>query len=83
MRALVGGGVIGTAVAAIALGVILVRRHEASSRVVSQIAPPARQQEALEELTKQELYERARKANVADRSKMSKDGLIKALRATS
>jgi hypothetical protein len=82
MRALVGG-VIGTAVAAIALGAILVRRRGPASRVVSQIAPPARRQEALEELTKQQLYERARKANVADRSKMSKDGLIKALRATS
>jgi hypothetical protein len=82
MKALVGGGAIGTAVAAISLGVILVRRRGPSGRGVSQIAPPARQ-EALEELTKQELYERARKANVADRSKMSKDGLIKALRATS
>jgi hypothetical protein len=78
-----GGGVIGTAVAAISLGVILVRRRGLSGRGVSQIARPARRQEALEELTKQELYERARKANVADRSKMSKDGLIKALRATS
>ena len=81
MKALVGGGAIGTAVAAISLGVILVRRRGPSGRGVSQIAPA--RQEALEELTKQELYERARKANVADRSKMSKDGLIKALRATS
>lgn len=82
MRALVGGGVIGTAVAAIASGVILVRRRGAPG-VATQIAPPAGRQEALEELSKRELYERARRANVADRSKMSKDALIKALRATS
>jgi hypothetical protein len=82
MRALVGGGVMGTALGGVALGVMLVRRREASGRVSSQIVPPTPRQEDLEELGKEELYERARKANIAGRSRMSKDRLIKALRAT-
>ena len=82
MRALVGGGAIGTALGGIAFGLMLVRRRGASSRVASQIAPPTRRQEDLEELRKEELYERARTAKIPGRSKMSKDGLITALRAT-
>lgn len=82
MRSLSSGGVIGTALGGIALGVMLVRRRAGSSRVASQIAPPKRRPEDLEELAKEELYERARKANIAGRSKMTKDGLINALRAT-
>ena len=78
MRSLLGGGVIG-----MALGVMLLRRRGASGRVARQIAPPHGRREDLEDLAKEELYERARKANVTGRSKMTKDGLIKALRATS
>jgi hypothetical protein len=83
MRSLLGGGVIGTALGGMALAVMLLRRRGASSQVASQIAPPNRRREDLEELAKEELYARARKANVTGRSKMTKDGLIKALRATS
>ena len=82
MRSLLSGGVIGTALGGIALGVMLVRRRGASSRVASQIAPPKGRREDLDELAKKELYERARKANIAGRSKMTRDGLINALRAT-
>jgi hypothetical protein len=82
MKALLGGGVIGTALGGIALGVMLVRRRGVSGHIASQIAPPMRRDEDLEELPKEQLYERARDANIAGRSKMSKDGLIKALRAT-
>lgn len=82
MRSLLSGGIIGTALGGIALGVMLVRRRGASSRVASQIAPQKLWWEHLEGLAKEELYERARKANIAGRSKMTKDGLINALRAT-
>jgi len=82
MRSLLGGGVIGMALGGMALGVMLLRRRSASGRVASQIAPPHGRREDLEELAKEELYERARQANIAGRSKMTKDGLIKALRAT-
>ena len=83
MRSLLGGGVIGMALGGIALGVMLVRRRGTSGQVASQIAPPQDRREDLEDLAKEELYERARQANVTGRSKMTKDGLIKALRATS
>ena len=83
MRSLLGGGVIGTALGGMALAVMLLRRRGASSQVASQIAPPHDRREDLEDLAKEELYERARKANVTGRSKMTKDGLITALRATS
>jgi hypothetical protein len=83
MRSLLGGGVIGMALGGMALGVMLLRRRGASGRVASQIAPPHGGREDLEDLAKEELYERARQANVTGRSKMTKDGLIKALRATS
>jgi len=83
MRSLLGGGVIGMALGGTALGVMLLRRRGASGRVASQIAPPHDRREDLEDLAKEELYERARQANVTGRSKMTKDGLIKALRATS
>jgi hypothetical protein len=83
MKALMGGGVIGTALGGgIALGVMLVRRRGVSGGVLSQIAPPTSQREDLEGLAKAELYERARRANIAGRSRMSKDRLIRALRAT-
>jgi hypothetical protein len=82
MRSLLGGGVIGTALGGMALGVMLVRRRGASGRVASQIAPPNGRREDLEDLAKEELYERARKANITGRSKMTKDDLIKTLRAT-
>jgi hypothetical protein len=83
MRSLLGGGVIGMALGGMALTVMLLRRRGASGRVASQIAPPHGRREDLEDLAKEELYERARQANVTGRSKMTKDGLIKALRATS
>jgi hypothetical protein len=83
MRSLLGGGVIGMALGGMALGVMLLRRRGASGRVASQSAPPHGRREDLEDLAKEELYERARQANVTGRSKMTKDGLIKALRATS
>jgi hypothetical protein len=82
MRSLLGGGVIGTALGGMALGVMLLRRRGASSRAASQIAPPNRRREDLEGLAKEELYERARRANIAGRSRMTKDVLINALRAT-
>jgi hypothetical protein len=82
MRSLLSGGVIGTALGGIALGVMLVRRRGASSRSLSQIAPPKGRGDDLDQLAKEELYDRARKANIAGRSKMTKDGLISALRAT-
>jgi hypothetical protein len=65
-----------------ALGVMLLRRRGASGRVASQTPPPNGRREDLGGLAKEELYERARTANIAGRSKMTKDGLIKALRAT-
>jgi hypothetical protein len=71
------------ALGGMALGVMLVRRRGTSGRVASQIAPPHDRGEDLEDLAKEELYKRARQANVTGRSKMTKDGLIKALRATS
>ena len=83
MRSLLGGGVIGTALGGMALAVMLLRRRGASSQVASRIAPPNRRREDLEELAKEELYARARQANVTGRSKMTKAGLITALRATS
>jgi len=82
MRSLLGGGIIGMALGGTALGFMLLRRRGASGRAASQIAPPQGRREDLEDLAKEELYERARKANVTGRSKMTKDGLIKALRAT-
>jgi hypothetical protein len=83
MRSLLGGGVIGMALGGMALGVMLLRRRGTSGQVASQIAPPLDRREDLEDLAKEELYKRARQANVTGRSKMTKDGLIKALRATS
>lgn len=80
MRALVGGGVIGTVLGGIAFGLMLVRRRGASGRVPSQIVPPTPCHEDLEDLRKEQLYERARTANITGRSKMSKHGLIMALR---
>jgi len=82
MRSLLGGGVIGMALGGMALGVMLLRRRGTSGQVASQIAPPHDRREDLEDLAKEELYKRARQANVTGRSKMTKDGLIKALRAT-
>lgn len=82
MRSLLGGGVIGTALGGTVLGAMLLRRRGASSRPAGQIGPPNRRREDLEGLAKKELYERARKANIAGRSKMTKDVLINALRAT-
>lgn len=40
-----------------------------------------RQQPQLEDLTKDELYERARAADIPGRSEMNKDELIRALRS--
>lgn len=42
---------------------------------------PARQDRSLEELTKEELYERAQAAEIEGRSTMSKDELVRALKA--
>jgi hypothetical protein len=82
MGSLLDGGIVGTTLGGIALGIVLVRRRGASRQVASQIVHPAHPQENLERLPKEELYERARKANIVGRSKMRKEGLIKALRAT-
>jgi hypothetical protein len=82
MRLFLGRGLIGTALGGSVLGLIVLRRRRASDRVASQIAPPNRRRKELEGLTKEELYERARRARISGRSKMSKADLIKALRAT-
>jgi hypothetical protein len=42
---------------------------------------PGGQQRSLEELTKEELYERAQAADIEGRSTMSKDELVRALKA--
>jgi hypothetical protein len=41
---------------------------------------PGRQERSLEELTKDELYERAQAADIEGRSTMSKDELVRALK---
>jgi hypothetical protein len=44
-------------------------------------AVPGRNERPLEELTKEELYERAQAADIEGRSTMSKDELLRALKA--
>lgn len=74
MRLLLAGGVLGTA-----LAILLVRRRGAPAALRGRV-PVLKRRTQLETLTKDELYERAQKADIPGRSEMTKDELIKALR---
>ena len=86
MRLLIFGAILGTALA------WLYRRQlagigESGVETLTQAASPARERveeltdrRPLEELTKEELYERAKQADIPRRSEMSKEQLIAALR---
>jgi DNA end-binding protein Ku len=76
MRLLLAGGVLGTAVA-----LLFLRRRGAPAWVNGRISPLRRRDANLQDLTRDELYERAQKADIPGRSEMTKDELIKALRA--
>ena len=56
---------------------------EASLSNISEARERKRKRQNLDELTKEELYDRASEADIAGRSKMSKDDLVKALRKAS
>lgn len=54
-----------------------------ASRARAAVPTPRRDESSLDELTKEELYERAQAADIEGRSTMSKDELIRALKARS
>ena len=96
MRMLVVGALLGTALGWIfrrQVLAVLERGSDAATRAagtardaVGTVAEAAREATAetpLEELTKEQLYERARAADIHGRSEMSKDELIAALRNAS
>jgi hypothetical protein len=56
---------------------------EKAARARAAVPTPRRNEPALDELTKEELYERAQAADIEGRSTMSKDELIRALKARS
>jgi hypothetical protein len=77
MRFLVVGGALGAVLA------FLLRKRDAVVGMLDQ-SPLNRARGAnLEDMTKDELYERAQKADIPGRSDMTKDDLIKALRSAS
>jgi hypothetical protein len=56
---------------------------EKAARARAAVPTPRRSEPPLDELTKDELYERAQAADIEGRSTMSKDELIRALKARS
>jgi hypothetical protein len=77
MRFLFLGGALGAVLA------FLLRNRGAKLGMLDQTPLSRVQATNLESMTKDELYERARKADIPGRSDMTKDELIKALRSAS
>lgn len=75
MRFLFLGGALGAVVA------FLLRNRDAVLGMIDQTPLNRVRGANLEDLTKDELYERAQKADIQGRSDMTKDELIKALRS--
>jgi hypothetical protein len=61
----------------------LVEAGRKQARRARTAAPARRNERPLDELTKEELYERAQAADIEGRSTMSKDELLRALKARS
>ena len=59
----------------------LVQAGRKQARRARTAAPTRRNERPLDELTKEELYERAQAADIEGRSTMSKDELLRALKA--
>jgi hypothetical protein len=77
MRFLFLGGALGIVVA------FLLRNRDAVRGMLDQKPLKRGRVSNLEDMTKDELYERAQKADIPGRSEMTKSELIKALRSTS
>jgi hypothetical protein len=77
MRFLFLGGALGIVVA------FLLRNRDAVRGLLDQTPLKRGRVSNLEDMTKDELYERAQKADIPGRSEMTKSELIKALRSTS
>ena len=77
MRFLILGGALGGVLA------LLLRKREAVLGMLDQTPLNKVRAQNLDEMTKDELYERAQKADIQGRSDMTKDELIKALRSAS
>jgi hypothetical protein len=77
MRFLLVGGALGAVLA------FLLRKHDAVRGMLDQTPLHQARASNLEDMTKDELYERARKSHIPGRSEMTKAELIKALRSTS
>lgn len=77
MRFLFLGGALGGVLA------FLLRNRDAVLGLLDQAPLKSVRASNLEEMTKDELYERAQKADIPGRSDMTKDELIKALRSAS
>ena len=77
MRFLFLGGALGGVLA------FLLRNRDAVLGMLDQTPLNRVRSQNLEEMTKDELYERAQKADIQGRSDMTKDELIKALRSAS
>jgi hypothetical protein len=78
MRFLFAGGALGAV-----LAFLLFRKRETVRGVLDQTPLDRGRVSNLEDLTKDELYARAQKADIPGRSDMTKDELIKALRSAS
>jgi hypothetical protein len=78
MRFLLAGGALGAV-----LAFLLLRKRDAVRGMHDQTSLNRGRVSNLEDLTKDELYARAQKADIAGRSEMTKDELIKALRSAS
>ena len=77
MRFLVLGGTLGLVVA------FLLRNRDAVRGMLDQTPLNRGRASNLEDMTKDQLYERAQKADIPGRSEMTKGELIKALRSAS
>ncbi len=77
MRFLFLGGALGAVLA------FLLRNRDAVLGMLDQAPLNRARASNLEDMTKDELYERAQKADIPGRSDMTKDELIKALRSAS
>lgn len=78
MRFLLAGGALGAV-----LAFLLFRKRDVVRGVLDQTPLDRGRVSNLEDLTKDELYARAQKADIPGRSDMTKDELIKALRSAS
>ena len=78
MRFLFAGGALGAV-----LAFLLLRNRGAVRGMLGQTPLSRGRASNLEDLTKDELYERAQKADIPGRSEMTKAELIKALRSAS